>query len=152
MRLTLDSNILVYAFDNAASAKRDVARSLLLDLRDADLVFTAQALAEFANVVRRKLPASYDVAKDQIARWARLYPVLSTSGDDVIRAADFAARHRIQLWDAVIWQVARSGGATLFLSEDLQDGWMREGMTVLNPFNAANSERLAKAIGDAAQD
>jgi predicted nucleic acid-binding protein len=152
VRLTVDSNILVYALDAANPAKRDVARTLLLALRNADVVLTAQVLAEFVNVVRRKLPSGYGAAKDQAKRWAQLFPVLSTSGDDVIRAAAFAEKHRLQLWDAVIWQVARAGGATLFLSEDLHDGVTIQGMTVLNPFNPANADLVAKAIRDAAAD
>ena len=46
----------------------------------------------------------------------------------------------------MIWTAAREAGATVFLSEDLQDGLAIEGMRVINPFNQTNSAAVAALL------
>jgi hypothetical protein len=41
-------------------------------------------------------------------------------------------------------------GADVLLTEGLQDGLSLEGMAVLNPFNAANRERLSDLLAASA--
>jgi predicted nucleic acid-binding protein len=48
--------------------------------------------------------------------------------------------HQLRVWDAVIWSVARAAGATVFLSEDLQDGMTLDGMLVVKPFLLSEAE------------
>lgn len=142
MRFTVDSNILVYAVDKGTAEKHRIASDIMIRAMLHDTVLTAQALAEFLNVVRRKDPAQFGAARSQAERWALLFPVAGTSWDIIAAAASFAERHRLQLWDSVIWHSARSMHATMILSEDMQDGLSLDGMTVLNPFVESNAERL----------
>jgi predicted nucleic acid-binding protein len=147
LTFTVDSNVLVYAVDRDSADKNDTSRRILKLGRDAGLVLTAQAIAEFLNVIRRKFPAALAQAQDEAKRWAQLFPVLPTRIEDVFSGTRMALAHKLQLWDSVIWQVARAGGASLFLTEDLQDGFTLEGVTVLDPFNASNRERLQELLG-----
>lgn len=142
MRFTLDSNVLVYAVVDDDPAKGEVARNLILRALDADAVLTAQAIAEFMNVVRRKDQTLFGAALEQAERWAAIFPIAGTTWTIASKAAEFAGRHRLQLWDCVIWQAARSMGASVLLSEDFQDGLSLEGMTVINPFSARNQQRV----------
>jgi predicted nucleic acid-binding protein len=146
VRFTLDSNILAYSLAEETGRKRDIARDILLRARTADSVLAAQAVGEFLNVVRRKYPQYFEAAIDQARLWARLFPIAETSTDHVLDGADFARRHRLQLWDSILWQVARSAGAEIFVSEDLQDGLSIGGMTVIDPFDPANAEKLARLL------
>lgn len=52
-------------------------------------------------------------------------------------------------FDAVIIAVARRAGATLLLSEDMHDGLVIEGLTIVNPFVAGNEGVLADWLGSA---
>ena len=149
MRFTVDSNVLVYALIADDPDKHRIASDLMIRAMLLDVVVTAQAMAEFVNVVRRKHPSHFDAALAQAKRWTTLMSIVETTGNHVLRAADFARRHRLQLWDSVIWQAARSAHAVLFLSEDLQDGLSLEGMTVLDPFNPANQSRLRELLTEA---
>lgn len=133
MRFTVDSNLLVYAVDNSAPVKQRLAGAILARAPLVDCVLTAQALGEFLKVVRTKAVAHIEEATQQAERWSVLFPVLPTDGAHVLKAAVFSARHRLQFWDSVIWQVARSTDVAIILSEDMQDGFSREGVTVLNP-------------------
>jgi predicted nucleic acid-binding protein len=146
VRLTLDSNILVYALDTETPEKRDIARDLVVRAASSDAILTAQALAEYLAVIGRKYPQHFDVALAQAERWAVLFPVVPTSWTHVAAAAAFSRRHKLQLWDCVIWQAARSVGASIFLSEDLQDGLSLDGVRVLNPFKDRNRARLEQAL------
>src|SRR4051812_43935451 len=113
---------------------------------DADALLTAQALGEFVAVIARKYPPALDAALHQVERWNRIFEVIGTSGPDILAAATFAARYRLQFWDSLIWNVARSAGASVFLSEDIQDGMTLEGMTVLDPFARANRARVVALL------
>ena len=146
MRFTLDSNILVYAVDSGSPNKRSIARDILVRAMALDAILTTQALAEFLDVVRRKSPASFPAACAQAERWATVFPIATTTWEHVAKAAALAHRHQLQLWDCVIWQSARSLQASLFLSEDIQDGFSMDGMSVLDPFASANAKRLADLL------
>jgi predicted nucleic acid-binding protein len=142
VRFTLDTNILIYPLDSSTPDKQAIARDLMRRSRDADIVLTAQALGEFVNVVRRKYASLYPVARAQAERWSELFPVAATNADVVMKAAEFGRRYKLQFWDSVIWQAARSADATIFITEDLQDGLSIDGMTVIHPFKPANAEAL----------
>jgi predicted nucleic acid-binding protein len=149
VRFTIDSNVLVYAFMRSDPEKHRAASELMIAAGMLDCVLAAQAIAEYLNVMRRKHPELFEEAQAQAGRWRATFPILDTTAEHVLRAADFAERHRLQFWDSLIWQVARSANATLFLSEDLQDGLSLEGMAVLNPFAAGNEARLKSLLADA---
>ena len=150
MRFTLDSNILVYAIDSATLDKHGIATDLIIRAMKCDLVLTVQALAEFLAVVRRKFPEQMDEALAQSERWASLTPPVATDWTHVSAAAQFSRKHGFQLWDGIIWHAALSVGAEVFVSEDLQDGFSMNGMTVLDPFAPANAKRLANLLDNAA--
>jgi predicted nucleic acid-binding protein len=114
-----------------------------------DAVLTAQVLAEFLNVIRRKHRELFDDAREQVDRWMTTISVVDTTSENVLKGADFAAKHQLQLWDSIIWHAARSAHAVLFLSEDLQDHIAIQGMTVLNPFDPANEAELHDLLSSA---
>lgn len=146
MRFTVDSNILVYAVDRGTPQKHRLASDLMIRAALLDAVLTAQALGEFLNVVRCKHPAHLPAAIEQAGRWAILFPVVATSAEHILAGARFAERHRLQLWDCVIWHAARSMQAAYFLSEDMQDGLSIDGMTIVNPFNPANEVLVREVL------
>lgn len=152
MRFAIDSNILVYSLIRDDEAKHAVASRIMLQSMQLDAVVPAQALGEFLNVIRRKHPQHYDVSVEQAARWHTTLTILPTTGDHVIAGAAMAPRHKLQLWDAIIWQVARSGHAAVLLSEDLQDGLSVDGMRVLNPFVPKNESELDKLLSSGGTD
>ena len=42
--------------------------------------------------------------------------------------------HKLGIWDAIVLSAAADAGCRLSLSEDLQDGFTWQGVTVANPF------------------
>jgi predicted nucleic acid-binding protein len=144
-RVTLDSNVLVYAALEPQTIKGQTA-ARIIERAAARGVLAAQALGEFINVVRRRAPDLQGRAVEQVNALIETYVIAPTDGRVICAAGSFSLRHRLQFWDAVIWTAAREAGATVFMSEDLQDGLTIEGMTVINPFHSTNAAAIAKSL------
>jgi predicted nucleic acid-binding protein len=64
----------------------------------------------------------------------------------MLAATDLATDHRLSIWDAVILSAAADSGCRLLLSEDLQDGFTWQGVTVANPFASTLHPLLEAAL------
>ncbi len=129
----LDTNVIVYAFDNDEPVKQRVARQLMRERPDA--VISTQVLLEWYSVVTRKFspPMPSDLADSALASLAEL-DVVSADAELVLRAAQTAAVHQVSIWDAMIIETASLACCETLLSEDLSDGASIRGVTIRNPF------------------
>ncbi|KAF0174903.1 MAG: PilT protein domain-containing protein [Alphaproteobacteria bacterium] len=133
MRVALDSNVLVYAALEPVSAKGARAAEAIRRASGRG-VLAAQTLLEFVAVVRRRAPHLTGQAIAQVEAWSAVFEVAPTTNLIAAKALTMVRVHQFQVWDAVIWSTSRDAGATLFLSEDLQDGLVLDDMRVVNPF------------------
>jgi predicted nucleic acid-binding protein len=148
--IALDTNILIYAEDAEDSdGRREQALALMDVLAPVGAIIPLQVLGEFLNVCRSKGILAFDLAATQASLYAATFDAPPTALDDLLDGATLAAQHRLQFFDAVIIAVARRAGATILLSEDMHDGLVIDGLTVLNPFNDANAPLLADMLGSA---
>lgn len=142
MRAFLDTNVLVYAVDEADERRRAIARDLLARGADGDgggFVISTQVLSEFLVAVRRlEVPVREDVALAIVRELAASVEVHVPSVGDVLAAAERAVRDRVHHYDALIVQAAISAGCEVLitedLTEDLQAGRRFDGVTVTDPF------------------
>ena len=146
MRFTVDSNILIYTLDRLDERRHGPAKDLIARAAELDFFMTTQAIGEFLNVVRRKRLGAFDDAILLADRWIGLFEVVDTSSLDLCNAATLAERRRLQFWDSLMWQVSRSAGADVLLSENFQDGLQLGGMKVLNPFAETNRDELESLL------
>ena len=134
-RLTLDTNVLFYAADEDAGELQERAREVIdRAARHHDCFLTLQTLSEFFASITRKGKLSVADASGAVADYQDLFPVVAATPDSLRVAIGAVQRHRLSFWDAMQWAVARQQGATLFLSEDLQDGRELEGVLFRDPF------------------
>jgi len=145
VRLALDTNVLAYAEGVNGTARHDAAVALLRRLPPDVAVVPAQVLGELFNVLARKGGRSRAGARDALLSWRDAFPVVETSPDVVLAAADLATDHRLSIWDAVTLTAASRSGCRLLLSEDLQDGFTSASVTVVNPF-ASPQHALLRAL------
>jgi predicted nucleic acid-binding protein len=136
VRIALDTNVLAYAEGVNGSERRDAALALVRRLPQAAAVIPVQALGELFNVLVRKGRKSRREARDALLGWRDAFPVVATSTEVMLAAADLAADHQLGIWDAVILSTASQWGCRLLLSEDLQEGFTWAGVTVVNPFSS----------------
>jgi predicted nucleic acid-binding protein len=133
-----DTNVLVYAYDLAAGAKREEARRLVERLWDSgDGAISIQVLQELFVSLTRKVarPMPVPDAREIVADLATWQVVVPTA-DDVLAAIDGAQRWQVSFWDAMVLNAARKAGAEVLWSEDLNDGQAYDGTVVRNPFRA----------------
>ncbi len=148
--IALDTNILIYAEDAGDKGGRHPQALALMDaLAPVGAIIPLQVLGEFLNVCRTKSLLAFEQASVQASLYAATFGHWPTDLDDLLDAATLAARYRLQFFDAVIAIVARRAGATILLSEDMHDGLVLDGLTVINPFVPANAAVLADWLGSA---
>ena len=132
----IDTNIIIYAYDVTAGKKHETARIIITDLWDSGLgVISTQVLQEFFVNVVQKIPKPVDKqqAKEIVRDFLKWHVVVNT-GDSIIDAIDICLRFEYSFWDSMIIEAAIKGGATVLISEDLQDGQVISGVTIKNPF------------------
>ena len=130
----LDTNILLYAYDLGAPAKRAVALRLVEQGWDTlgATAISVQVLQEFyVNLVRR---GQTPTAAAEIVRDFAAWPVVDNTLDVLKAALDEHARWQLSLWDSLILAAARASGATELITEDLNHDQDYGGVKVVNPF------------------
>jgi predicted nucleic acid-binding protein len=130
----LDTNILVYAYDLDASAKRNVALRLVKQgwTVPGETAISVQVLQELYVNLERRGVARRDAV--QIIQDFSYWPVVDNSLDLLHRALEEQARWQISFWDASILAAARISGAVELVTEDLNHGQDYDGIRAVNPF------------------
>ena len=146
MRVALDTTLLAYAEGINGADRREVALDLLRRLPAGAAIVPAQVLGELFNVLVRKAGRERAQAREALLYWRDAFPVMPTSDDTMLMAADLATDHRLGIWDSVILSAASQAGCRLLLSEDLQDGFTWGGVTVANPFAARRHPLLESLL------
>ena len=133
----IDSNVLLYLFDETAPAKRATAESLIHQALEAsNAVISHQVVQETLNVLTAKMrPAA---TNEQARRFldSVLMPLWRVMPNAALyhRAMDLPVRYDFSFYDALIVAAAVESGCTRLLTEDLQDGQRIERLVVTNPF------------------
>jgi predicted nucleic acid-binding protein len=134
MRRFLDTNVLVYADDLDAGAKRTRARKVLSDsIRTGEGVVSTQVLQEFFTIITRKLGVEADAARRKVEPLGEMH-LVRIELPMILDAIDLHRLHAISFWDALIVRAAAVAGCAVLLTEDLQDGRVLDGVRVENPF------------------
>jgi predicted nucleic acid-binding protein len=133
-RITLDTNILIYAVDKDAGTRHQKAMAIVDDVVEQICVLTLQALSEFFSAVTRKGKMPIRDAQEQIQDWQLLFPIILPKTTTLQLAINAVENHRLSFWDAMLWATAKQAGVTALLSEDFQHGRELEGVHFRNPF------------------
>jgi predicted nucleic acid-binding protein len=132
----VDTNLLVYAEDEDAGRKRDIARARVRELWESKAgVISVQVLQEFFVTTTRKVPGRLapEVAHRIVEEYLA-WTVVETSSALVVKAIRRSVVSRVSFWDALIVEAALAAGCDVLLSEDLSDGQVFDGVRVVNPF------------------
>jgi predicted nucleic acid-binding protein len=130
----VDSNVLLYAVDEADPDKQRVAmnwRAELWKSRRGRVSF--QVLGEFYVNALRKQPAAREEARAEVRDLLAWNPVMA---DAALLEHGWKLQDRYQLsyWDALIVAAAKAALCRYLLTEDLQAGQQLDGIEVVNPF------------------
>jgi predicted nucleic acid-binding protein len=129
-----DTNVLVYADDQSAAAKRENAIHLVAEhLRQGTAVVSMQVLQEYFAAVTRKLGVPAEIAQQKVEILTHA-TVVRLNEFDLIAAIELHRLRQISFWDALIVHAARSAGCALLYSEDELGGGRIGDLSVVNPF------------------
>jgi predicted nucleic acid-binding protein len=111
-----------------------------------------QVLAELFNVLVKKGRRSREDATAAVLSWGDVFPLVETTRDVLLGAADLASAHQLGIWDAGVLAGAADARCRLLLSEDLQDGFTWRGVTVASAFHSPRPPLLAALLEGAAAE
>ncbi len=137
MTTFVDTNIVLYAYDQGEPEKSVIAREILSDLwRTREGQLSTQVLQElYVNLTRKlRFVVPRSKARALVGRYGR-WPVYTIATGDILEAAELEQRHSLSFWDALIVVAATRSGAQKLLSEDLQHGRAIAGVRIENPFH-----------------
>ena len=131
----LDTNVLLYMFDETDPDKRRLARSLVYrSLEKGSGCISYQVVQETMNVVTRKLGVTPEAARrlldDVLVPLWRISPTANLYR----RALSLQSQYRFSFYDSLIAAAALEAGCARLYTEDLQDGQLIHGLTIRNPF------------------
>ena len=132
----LDTNVVVYAYDDRSPQKQEVARHLLKVGISGKTVISAQVLAEFAATMLHKVtPAATEAAVMTALDALSNLRLVAPDSELVRRAVEARAAYGIHFYDGLIVAAAERAGCQRILSEDFNAGQEYFGVTVMNPFS-----------------
>ncbi len=133
---TLHTNVLIYATQpDAPILKQHAAKSLMGELtQSAHARLVGQVMGEFMTVALRKNVTTRASVLDLMKNLSNGVKVLGASHESYRAAFELVAKHRYQMWDALIIAICAEHGVKTLYSED--DGSLKRplGVHVVNPF------------------
>ena len=115
---SLDTNVLIYAFDPSDTVKHAVAAALLNKALVAGWPITSQVYGEFFNATVRKKIATREIAREVIQTWSSVMPSIISSKQAHAAALALATTHQVQYWDALIIASCAEHGVKQLYTED----------------------------------
>ena len=133
-----DSNVLVYMQGGPDLAKQAQAQEVFQQYDFAgQAVLSTQVIQEFYAVSRRlRMPRRQLL--ELVNEFLNL-PLVVNGPTEIQSALEIEERYQISFWDALILAAAKSGGAEVLFTEDLNDGQYYGSVLVRNPFRAAEA-------------
>ncbi len=131
----LDTNVLVYAYDGTAGAKRVVAGGLIKRAIAGEILISAQVLAEFSvTLLHKTRPPARPNELEHILDILAPIRVVTPDARMVRRAVQAHAEYGIHFYDGMIVAAAERAGCARIWSEDLNHGQKYFEIVVENPF------------------
>ena len=133
-RSFFDTNVLIYADDQAAPAKQRRALDLVAEHRLAGTgVVSLQVLQEYFVTVTRKLHVDPRVARRKVELLAE-FDIAAPDVGDILAAVDLHRLHGFSFWDALVVRAAKQSGCRVVFSENMQEAREIDGVHIVNPF------------------
>jgi len=135
-KVFLDTNVLVYLYDESSPDKQARSRTILeKDPERFRFIISTQVLQEFYVTVTRKLSSPLR-EEDAVAamRGLQELPVIRIDVPLIFDAIGLRRKFQLSFWDALVIQAALISGCTRLLTEDLQHGMRIGDLTIENPF------------------
>lgn len=118
----IDTNVLVYAYDNSCPEKQHKAIDVLDRLTETSTgAITSQILAEFYVVATQRIPDPLlpEEAEARLFGLCSSLAVYDITPAVVFEAARSVREHGLSYWDAQVWAAAKLNQIPIVLTEDI---------------------------------
>lgn len=137
VRYFVDSNVLLYRYDELSPVRRDRAKLWLAWLWENQCgAVSWQVLQEFYWNALRKFRVPPEVARHRVKLMAEWQPPEVTV-TLIERAWHWTDQTQVPFWDGLIVAAAERTRCKFLLSEDFQEGREFGSVTILNPFKTS---------------
>jgi predicted nucleic acid-binding protein len=126
----VDTNVLVYAYDESHPGKRAAARQLLAETLDIVLLY--QVACEFV-AASRKLGGAPEQAWTRLAELQAVFPLVLPTARTLESAAQIHSQTQAHVWDCMIFAACAEAGVTTLFSEDVPSR-PPPTLKIVNPF------------------
>ena len=133
----IDTNIIVYSFDNENAYKRDLSLNLISNaLNQSKGIISYQVIQEFMNVALKKFRIPLTIGDCQKYLTVVLEPLCEVySGIDLYhKALELVERWQFAFYDSLIIAAALKANCSILYTEDLQHGQKVLDLQLINPF------------------
>jgi predicted nucleic acid-binding protein len=132
--IAVDTNVLIYACDQADPRRQNIALDLITNTQDGVLLW--QVACEFLSASRKLGNQGFTSthAWDRLAEFQDLLPLVLPTDANLVRAKALHLARGVSLWDALILAACAEAGIDTFYSEDLPGFDDFEGLKIVNPF------------------
>jgi predicted nucleic acid-binding protein len=132
--IAVDTNVLIYACDQADPQRQKVALDLITNGQDGVLLW--QVACEFLSASRKLSKRGFTAtdAWNRLAEFQDLLPLVLPTDGNLVRAKALHLARGASLWDALILAACVEAGVETFYSEDLPGFDDFEGLKIVNPF------------------
>lgn len=135
-KVFVDTNIIIYCFDDADLDKKKTAVQVMESLWEcSNGVLSLQVLKEFFVTVTKKLSPSMDFCEARSATIDLLsWNVFLETGDSFEKALEIVEKYKLSFWDANILSAAILSDCHQLFTEDMQHNQIIDGVKIVNPF------------------
>jgi predicted nucleic acid-binding protein len=132
--IAIDTNVLIYACDQADPRRQKIALDLIANAHDGVLLW--QVACEFLAASRKldKQGFTPTHAWNRLDEFRDLLPLVLPTDGNLTRAKELHLTRGASLWDALILAACVEAGVEILYSEDLPGFEDFEGVRVVNPF------------------
>jgi len=135
-KIFTDTNILIYSFGKSDIKKKNRCVDIIDRYdRDSQLVWSTQVMQEFYFTMTRKKGKDPLRVKSLLSYFDNFDLVINNK-EIIQKAIELQVILKLSFWDCLILSSAIASRCNYLLTEDLHDGQMVEGLTIVNPFNS----------------
>jgi predicted nucleic acid-binding protein len=134
-KIFLDTNILVYLFDNNFPKKKRITKIAIESiLKDSTPFISTQVLQECYVTLTKKLKMDPIIAKGALQYFDK-FDVVTVNSELIAEAIDCSIINQVSFWDALIIAAAEAANCNLLYSEYYNEGQVIRGVKIVNPYS-----------------
>ncbi len=133
----IDSNILVYAFDESDLNKHKISTELIENsIGEGNCFLSIQNLAEFSRALEKsKSPAGYGKTSLFVSNMARVFEIVGYTSKTIIQALEISSNHKLRFFDALLAATMEENSIAQIVTENSKDSSKIPWLEVVNPFD-----------------